>query len=122
MTDSRQIRSCIRGLESIYRKLHKCYKPRQNTAIDEQLFPTKTRCHFVQYIANKPDKFGINSWLAADGKSKYLLNGFPYLGKDEHQNADKLQVDFIVLHLMQLLGIRAEMLKQIIYTCKTRQS
>jgi hypothetical protein len=70
-------------------------------------------------VANKPDKFGIKSWLAADGKSKYLLNGFPYLGKDEHQPADKLQVDYTV-HLMQPLGIRAEMLKQIIYTCKTR--
>jgi hypothetical protein len=54
----------------------------------EQLSPTKARCHFVQYMANKPDKSGIKSWLAADGKSKYLLNGFPYLGKDEHQPAD----------------------------------
>jgi len=41
------------------------------------------------------------------------------LGKDEHQLADKLQVDYVV-HLMQPLGIRAEMLKQITYTCQTR--
>jgi len=33
-------------------------------------------------VANKPEKFGIKSWLAADGKSKYLLNRCPYLGKD----------------------------------------
>lgn len=120
MTDSRQIRSCIRGLESIYRKLHQCYKPRQNTATDEQLSPTKARCHFVQYVANMSDKFGTKPWLAAGGKSNYLLNGFPYLGKDEYQPADKLQVDYVVLHLMQPLGIRAEMLKQVIYTCQTR--
>jgi hypothetical protein len=58
-------------------------------------------------VANKPDKSGIKSWLAADGKSKYLLNRCPYLGKDEHQPADKLQVDLVVLHLMQPLGTRA---------------
>jgi hypothetical protein len=72
----------------------------------QQLSPAMARCRFVQYVANKPDKFGIKSWLAADGKSKYLLNRRPYLGKDEHQPADKLQVDLVV-HLMQLLGIRA---------------
>jgi len=45
--------------------------------------PAKARCRFVQYMANKPDKFGIKFWLAADRKSKYLLNRCPYLGKDE---------------------------------------
>ena len=50
--------------------------------IDEQLFPCKTRCPFTQYMANKPDKFGIKFWLLADAQSKYLCNGKPYLGKD----------------------------------------
>ena len=36
-----------------------CYKPGENIKIDEQLFPTKSRCRFTQYIPNKPDKFGI---------------------------------------------------------------
>ncbi|XP_035208678.1 piggyBac transposable element-derived protein 4-like [Stegodyphus dumicola] len=51
--------------------------------MDEQLFPTKTRCRFLQYMPNKPDKFGIKFWLAVDVRTKYLLNGFPYLGKDK---------------------------------------
>ena len=45
--------------------------------IDEQLFPCKTRCPFIQYMANKPDKFGIKFWLLADAQSKYLCNGKP---------------------------------------------
>lgn len=53
-----------------------CYKPGANITVDEQLFPT------TQYLANKPDKFGIKFWLAADVETKYLLKGFPYLGKD----------------------------------------
>lgn len=60
-----------------------CYKPRTDITVDEQLFPTKARCSFIQYIASKPDKFGIKFWLAADVDTKYMLNGAPYLGKDE---------------------------------------
>ena len=60
-----------------------CYKPRENITVDKQLFPTKARCRFTQYMTNKPDKFGIKFWLAVDVKSKYILNARPYLGKDE---------------------------------------
>ena len=58
------------------------YRPGDNITIDEQLFLTKAQCPFTQYIASKPNKFGIKFWLAADTYSKYLINGFPYLGKD----------------------------------------
>jgi hypothetical protein len=40
---------------------------------------------------NKPDKFGIKFWLAACVTSMYLLKAFPYMGKEEHRPADKLQ-------------------------------
>ncbi|CAK1600293.1 unnamed protein product [Parnassius mnemosyne] len=29
-----------------------CYKPGENVTIDEQLFATKVRCPFIQYMAN----------------------------------------------------------------------
>jgi len=60
-----------------------CYKLGAYLSIDEQLFPTKARCRFTQYIPNKPDKCGIKFWLASDVSSKYIVNSFPYLGKDE---------------------------------------
>lgn len=65
--------SCIRDL---IENCITCNKPGQNIATDEQTFSTKARCRFVQYMANKPRKFGIKFWLAADVKSKYLLKGF----------------------------------------------
>lgn len=37
----------------------KYFKPGPLLTIDEQLFPTKVRCKFTQYMANKPDKFGM---------------------------------------------------------------
>ncbi|KAM3843042.1 uncharacterized protein ACN63O_021716 [Diretmus argenteus] len=64
-----------------------CYKPAANITVDKQVLPTKARCYFTQYMANEPDKFGIKFWLAADVDSKYVVNGFPYLGKDENRPA-----------------------------------
>ena len=76
------------------------YVPNANITIDEQLFPTKARCPFTQYMANKPDKFGVKFWLAVDASSKYLLNGFPYLGKDARRPSNQPISEYIVLQLM----------------------
>lgn len=60
-----------------------CWKPGENITVDEQLDPTKCRYGFLQYMANKPDKFGIKFWAATDAKVRYVINAFPYLGRDE---------------------------------------
>ena len=76
------------------------YVPEENLTIDEQLFPTKSRCRFTQYMPNKPGKFGIKFWLMHEVNSKYLVNGFPYLGKD----SDRIDVSLgkhVVLKLMK---------------------
>ena len=41
-------------------------------------------------MGNKPDKFGIKFWLAADVNSKYMQNGSPYLGKEETRSIVQL--------------------------------
>lgn len=63
----------------------KCYNPGENVTVDEQLFPTKTRCPFTQFMKDKPDKFGVKFYLVVDVDSKYILNGFPYTGKDDNE-------------------------------------
>ncbi|XP_032379457.1 piggyBac transposable element-derived protein 3-like [Etheostoma spectabile] len=78
-----------------------CYKPGADITIDEQLFPTKARCKFIQYMGNKPDKFGIKFWLAADVQSKYMLNGAPYLGKEETRSKGQLVGESVVLKLAE---------------------
>ncbi|KAF2902155.1 hypothetical protein ILUMI_04030 [Ignelater luminosus] len=60
-----------------------CYKPEQDVTVNEQLFSSKARCNFTQFMANRPDKFGIKFWMLADVKPKYMYKAFPYLGKDE---------------------------------------
>lgn len=78
-----------------------CYKPGPYISVDEQLFPTKARCRFTQYMPNKPDKFGIKFWLACDVSSKYVANGFPYLGKDAKRESSIPLGEFVTLKLME---------------------
>jgi hypothetical protein len=63
----------------------KSYIPEENLTVDEQLFPTKARCPFTQFMPNKPDKYGVKFWILAEVLSKYCLNILPYLGKDEER-------------------------------------
>lgn len=78
-----------------------CYKPGPNITIDEQLLSTKARCRFTQYLPNKPNKFGIKFWLASDVQTKYIVNGFPYLGKDETRVTSQPLSEFVVLKLVE---------------------
>jgi hypothetical protein len=48
-------------------------------------------------MTNKPLKFGIKFWLDYNTKSKYVLNGVPYLGKDEKRNENILLGEFVVM-------------------------
>ncbi|KAF2884724.1 hypothetical protein ILUMI_21450 [Ignelater luminosus] len=73
----------------------------ENITVDEQLFPTKVRCRFTQYMSNKPDKFGIKFCIAVDTKSKFVLNAFPYLGKDETRPQDQTLSENVVLRLLE---------------------
>ncbi|XP_073510840.1 uncharacterized protein [Phyllobates terribilis] len=77
-----------------------CYKPGPYITVDEQLFPSKTRCPFTQYMPSKPDKYGHKYWLAVDKRSKYLANGFPYLGKDDTRRAEDRFADHVVMKLL----------------------
>ena len=44
----------------------KAFIPRCNITVDEQLLPCQARCEFIQYMANKLDKFGLTFLLAVD--------------------------------------------------------
>ena len=38
--------------------------------VDEQLMPLKSRCSFIIFMPNKPDKYGIKFWILLDVKAK----------------------------------------------------
>ena len=45
--------------------------------------PCKSRCSFITFMPNKPDKYGIKFWVIVDVNSKYVSNIIPYLGAQE---------------------------------------
>ena len=51
-------------------------------------------------MASKPDKFRQKYWLAVDKDSKYVINGFPYIGKDEMCFSTERVSDRVVMQLM----------------------
>lgn len=75
-------------------------RQKENITIDEQLFPSKTRCPFTQFIPSKPDKYGQKFRLAVDLRTKYLLNAFPYLGKDEERPPNQRLSEYGVIQMM----------------------
>ena len=87
--------------EDFIENCKRCYVPSFDLSIDEQLFPCKTRCPFIQFMPKKPDKFGIKFWLLVDAKSKYLCNGKPYLGKDPTRTRENDLSTDVCLWLVQ---------------------
>ena len=77
---------------SIHWKLSRAFVPDGYITVDEQLLPCKARCKFIQFMASKPDKFGIKFWLAADVQNKYVFNGIPYTGRDATRAPDTVSV------------------------------
>ena len=77
----------------------KCYTPNKYLTIDEQLFPCKTKCSFIEYIPRKPGKYGIKFWILSDVESKYMINAKPYLGKDAH----RIQTESVGEHIVKSL-------------------
>ncbi|GFV11364.1 piggyBac transposable element-derived protein 4 [Trichonephila clavipes] len=78
-----------------------CSKPGPYITTDEQLFPSDVKCRFTQYMISKPDKFGFKPWLAADVDSKFVLNNFPYLCKDEERPVNLSLSRCVVLRLIE---------------------
>ena len=68
----------------------KCYFPRENNTIDEQLFPCRSRCSFIQYMPQKPANFGIKFWIMCDTENYYVLNASPYVGREQERTENGL--------------------------------
>ena len=90
----------IRPLQEYIKK--KClsfYQPLQNLSVDERMVKSKARCHLVQYMRNKPCKWGFKYWVLAD-TSGYTIDFELYTGKMERKGENGLAYD-VVMQLCQ---------------------
>lgn len=72
----------------------KNYCPGTYVTIDEQLLGFRGRCPFRMYLPSKPNKYGIKILMLCDVKTKYLIDGSPYLGKDANDSGLPLAAFF----------------------------
>ena len=75
------------------------YKPQAFITVDEQFFPSKG--FFSQFMVSKPDKFGQKYCLDVDKESKYLINGFSYIEKDETHPVNEPASDHMVMQFVR---------------------
>lgn len=86
---------------SVIGRMKDFFYPNVDVTVDEQLFPCKSRCPFTQYMANKPDKFGLKFWFLCDLQTKFVLNAIPYTGRDESRSPSTGLAESVVLQLLQ---------------------
>ena len=73
------------------------YQPLQCLSVDERMVKSKSRSHMVQYMRNKPVKWGFKLWVLAD-TSGYTINFNVCTGKEQstdHGLTFKVVVDLI---------------------------
>ena len=94
--------AAIRDLwETAMDRCRSSFNPGAQTTVDEQLFPCKCRCPFIQYMSNKPDKFGLKFWMICDVATKYVMNAIPYLGKIEQRAQNTSVPEYVVMQLTE---------------------
>ena len=57
------IRDVLVKFASMFQTKYKC---NFSLTVDEQLMPVKSRCPFITFMPNKPDKYGIKFWVLAE--------------------------------------------------------
>ena len=70
------------------------YQPLQHLSIDERMVKSKSRCYMIQYMKNKPTKWGFKVWLLTD-TSGYTIDYSIYTGKAEESSEHGLAHDVL---------------------------
>ena len=97
-------------LDILLPTFQRLYRPSQNLSIDETIVGFRGRFCSIQYMPQKPTRWGIKAFLLADAANGYLLNCLVYTGAQTLEFADHLyqtlpQPAQVAMHLIdQYLG------------------
>ena len=75
-------------LDILLPRFQELYRPSQNLAIDETMVGFRGRFGSIQYMPQKPTKWGIKAFTLADAANGYLLNSLIYTGAQTLKHAD----------------------------------
>ena len=91
-------------VDHIKAKCFEFYQPRKEVCIDERMVKSKARCHFKQYMRNKPTKWGFKLWVLAD-MTGYTVDFDIYTGKSADKSDSGLSHD-VVMRLVKPLAFQ----------------
>ncbi len=82
------------------------YQPARQLSIDEMMIGTRCRISFLQYMPQKPCKFGVKVWVLAEAKTGYVVGFQIYTGAalpatSTEENASKGLAYRVVMDLME---------------------
>lgn len=92
--------------EKWVQRVRALYVPGKLVTVDEQLLPYRGRCSFIQYIPNKPAKYGIKIWVLCDSKTYYAYNLEVYVGRNQNSAPEVNQAEHVVMRLTEGLNGR----------------
>ena len=77
------------------------YQPSQCMSVDEMMIGTRCRISFLQYLPQKPAKFGIKVFVNSEAKTGYVLTSQGYTGKTDTDDDSKGLAHRVVMELVQ---------------------
>ncbi|XP_012939283.1 piggyBac transposable element-derived protein 4-like [Aplysia californica] len=88
-------------LDLLVPQLSAVYYPHREISIDESMARFKGRCHFRQFMPDKPTKRGFKVFVVCDARNYYALNLMIYTGKEHFVvPQDKSFTEHLVTTLM----------------------
>jgi len=91
-----RLRKLLPLIMHIKNKCLEYYQPLQQLSVDERMVKSKARSHLIQYMRNKPTKWGFKLWVIAD-PSGYTLDFNVYTGKEsEDKREHGLAYDVVI--------------------------
>jgi hypothetical protein len=72
--------------QKLAHKFQQTYYAEEAVTVDEGMFPFRTRISFRVYMPQKPNKYGMWSFILAESRTGYIWNFEVCYGKDPEQN------------------------------------
>ena len=66
--------------EPLIANFQAAYTPNREMSVDEAMIGFKGRLSFIQYLPNKPTKWGMKAYVLADSRTGYVYNWRLYTG------------------------------------------
>ena len=76
-------------LDCLFPKFQMLYNPSENISIDETMIGHRGRFGAIQYMPQKPTKWGIKVYSIADSLNGYLLDGIIYTGSETYSSTSQ---------------------------------